>query len=102
MRISDWSSDVCSSDLLARCEHRLIADHPRSAHFLDLRFTIGNYPMAVEQLHGFAAFVADGDVIREQPVSGIRIGLLGEETRLDDDTDATGHGVRHRCVYLFS
>src|SRR3546814_19899606 len=25
MRISDWSSDVCSSDLVGRCLHRMVA-----------------------------------------------------------------------------
>src|SRR3546814_1094145 len=30
MRISDWSSDVCSSDLIYRCQRAAIVDHPAS------------------------------------------------------------------------
>src|SRR3546814_13170152 len=33
MRISDWSSDVCSSDLLHRLVHRLARDDARRLHF---------------------------------------------------------------------
>src|SRR3546814_17241765 len=32
MRISDWSSDVCSSDLLAVEIHRIVAPFPRRDH----------------------------------------------------------------------
>src|SRR3546814_1858564 len=41
MRISDWSSDVCSSDLLGRAIYRLVADRPLTPglHRLGFSFT---------------------------------------------------------------
>src|SRR3546814_12706627 len=36
MRISDWSSDLCSSDRIAVGSHRLTADEPESVGGLDM------------------------------------------------------------------
>src|SRR3546814_8022660 len=56
MRISDWSSDVCSSDLFALAElhqyvaareHRLITDQLRATALLPCPYRVGT----VEHLH---------------------------------------------------
>src|SRR3546814_10753606 len=49
MRISDWSSDVCSSDLLGQCRHWLRANNIA--------------PVAHSDTAGAAAWVADGDEV---------------------------------------
>src|SRR3546814_3604883 len=41
MRISDWSSDVCSSDLLGRGHQRLRAGHPELEAELHRRPDVG-------------------------------------------------------------
>src|SRR3546814_10217137 len=37
MRISDWSSDVCSSDLLRKAVHQLIDDKDKKALYIAAR-----------------------------------------------------------------
>src|SRR3546814_1797971 len=49
MRISDWSSDVCSSDLLGQCRHWLRANNIA--------------PVAHSDTAGAAAWVADSDEV---------------------------------------
>src|SRR3546814_20346500 len=48
MRISDWSSDVCSSDLLAKALRQLGLAEPRSPR--DLRHRQGLPPAFADQL----------------------------------------------------
>src|SRR3546814_9441455 len=49
MRISDWSSDVCSSDLFARAElGQILALGGEHAHFIDQMHTAGGHHQYLE------------------------------------------------------
>src|SRR3546814_11905222 len=52
MRISDWSSDVCSSDLQRFVRHRCALEGAASQHFLRIAVAIddhrGHEPFAIE------------------------------------------------------
>src|SRR3546814_11415499 len=88
MRISDWSSDVCSSDLRLTCrsvalglhegdrshqaedphDDRCVAQRVRLGHRFAIRpFAIGDMPVvAVETLGRTAREEGEGDVLRER------------------------------------
>src|SRR5580692_6433867 len=51
-------------EILARREHRLLADDPRAAHFLQTAEAVGNAPVTIAQLHGLGADIFDAHVIR--------------------------------------
>jgi hypothetical protein len=48
------------------------------AHFLHRSIGIGDMPVAIEQLHGFAAEILDLDGVRPNIVAFFRVGLLGK------------------------
>src|SRR3546814_17937732 len=68
MRISDWSSDVCSSDLLGPAQAEGIAHHV--VELLDGRDVVLDQPQRLAP-HGF-----------EQPVADESLDLLGDGERL--------------------
>src|SRR3546814_5966778 len=69
MRISDWSSDVCSSDLARRRHHRL--DHARHADFGDGRAVLieraGEAIARRRQAKFFGREAADTFAVHRQP-----------------------------------
>src|SRR3546814_2609519 len=61
MRISDWSSDVCSSDLLTRFALELLAwgvRDPQTLHFMD-QPTDSHWRYALDRLHEIGAVDAE-------------------------------------------
>src|SRR5271169_1910223 len=50
-------------EALARSEHRLLADDPRAAHFLQPPMTVRDLPVAVAELDGFFPSVFDADMV---------------------------------------
>src|SRR3546814_7314769 len=72
MRISDWSSDVCSSDLIVRrsAQRSLRALGVARARDIDRHFTIGRYP-------GLARTLAELD--REGTIEPVRVVEDGSE-----------------------
>src|SRR3546814_12928139 len=65
MRISDWSSDVCSSDLGSHLEHCLA----EQAHQVDGALGELDAPAALQQVRA-AARLDEHIVAAEQPVGG--------------------------------
>src|SRR3546814_20769393 len=61
MRISDWSSDVCSSDLLPRKDReRIVPDHLAHAQVLDAQHAPSRRPWAgVERIERSGQLAAD-------------------------------------------
>src|SRR3546814_4591351 len=79
MRISDWSSDVCSSDLNARIAH------PRESHRLALM--LGRIPAAGERQRDRKARAckAEDDAQRERPGEAAHARKSRDEQTHDDD-----------------
>src|SRR3546814_7254402 len=48
MRISDWSSDVCSSDLLSTCLGMLVDGFPNLFMVMGPHTALGNIPRSIE------------------------------------------------------
>src|SRR3546814_19720920 len=69
MRISDWSSDVCSSDLLPRCRHDAAMARTAATHTLVL-------PIAPERWRPPAAAI-ELDGLRLEPKPELHITLVG-------------------------
>src|SRR3546814_13432783 len=66
MRISDWSSDVCSSDLVAAARHLQVArGRERHEHLFGLAITTGG---DVVELWGETPFVEHADDAERGPV----------------------------------
>ncbi len=74
---------------------RLQANHAFASDVLDFAAAVGDAPVAVDQLHRLLTLVVDRYVIGEQVALAIRIGLLGQVFRLDNDPDAMGACIRH-------
>src|SRR3546814_9002106 len=79
MRISDWSSDVCSSDLLAGYEgalDRLAVEGEAAALRAALRRNVfGTLPEAEGDLAGLVAYVlAQAAALDAQPGEALRLG----------------------------
>src|SRR3546814_12171308 len=88
MRISDWSSDVCSSDL-----HRMAATLDLEARVID---EIGARPAAFDRAFGEAR----GNVESGERIGGGGDGLAGLQCRLDQVFEMRGLGgerVRAAC-----
>src|SRR3546814_1548208 len=85
MRISDWSSDVCSSDLLDGGDRNLGADR---AHF---RFDLAGQPL--ERIEDRAHVLA-----RQQPHFPTEAALAGHDVLLGAALDQIGRkaGIRRR------
>ena len=62
---------------------------------LDVAFAVRDDLVPRHELHGLLAVVLYRDVVREQPLAVVRIGLLRHEARPDQDPDAPGRGVAH-------
>src|SRR3546814_1424383 len=60
MRISDWSSDVCSSDLLLSCPLIWLPDFRSYCH-CHLSFMASNWPLIPERAN-----------VRKRPVAGVQ------------------------------
>jgi hypothetical protein len=76
---------------LARCEHRLFADHARALHFLDMAGRIFDDPMTAEELNGRLALVGDPDGVMEDPLPLERLRLFRRVARFDLDTNVVRH-----------
>src|SRR3546814_20726911 len=97
MRISDWSSDVCSSDLVDHGEERA-ADDERVFHivdFLEQRRRFG--PALPTQLLARARAIPDVPFVEREhdpfggaPLGGDRIGDRSEERRGGKECVSTG------------
>src|SRR3546814_9016343 len=48
MRISDWSSDVCSSDLAQVVRTRIVSPHGERSRWVTAGFSSPDHPLAVE------------------------------------------------------
>src|SRR3546814_19911254 len=84
MRISDWSSDVCSSDLEANAKLAAIVEHSDDAILSkSLDGMIASWNSSAERLFGYSADDAIG-----KPIS-----ILITEDRLHDE-DMINGGVR--------
>src|SRR3546814_1774799 len=83
MRISDWSSDVCSSDLGARGEHAVGLDRALGDQVVDQHADVGL--VAARRPRLFLLHEARGVDTRDQPlrrgflVAGGAVDLAGEE-----------------------
>src|SRR3546814_2162247 len=90
MRISDWSSDVCSSDLLAGVDHQLEdavdQDQSQEAEAERQQHVRLCQVDAVEQAHGMAEHrLAEGQVEREEWLRRPRlVEALALDTFVDD------------------
>src|SRR3546814_3884215 len=76
MRISDWSSDVCSSDLLDELDRQI------AAIASEIRQTLrGNYQTALAQEQALEAQIAQlkSDTLNEQNQS-VQLGILQRNT----------------------
>src|SRR3546814_19404457 len=90
MRISDWSSDVCSSDLLARSEHpaRVAQD---------------------AQLQREAKTIVGAPALADMPEILIAEGIVPQQLTLIDRpvkqslalSIGQGHATRHTCSFFF-
>src|SRR3546814_1286337 len=80
MRISDWSSDVCSSDLFAATDAGTDA-FDGDAHLLRAAPDIGRRPRPGAAVQRIAENAADGDAVeatgRDRRIRRIRAGLDG-------------------------
>src|SRR3546814_17718267 len=74
MRISDWSSDVCSSDLFGQL-HQLLREHQRAALFGDRLASIGEQSMyrqgpafriLTKIAEAFGQFLCDPQLLRRE------------------------------------
>src|SRR3984893_4950940 len=77
-------------EILARREHRLLADDPRAAHFLQTAEAVGNAPVTIAQLHGLGADIFDAHVIRPDVTVVVGRRILLEIEWPDRDFDRAG------------
>src|SRR3546814_7344919 len=85
MRISDWSSDVCSSDLLGRAIYRLVADRPLTPglHRLGFSFTRDE----ATQSGGLARLFINSQQVAEQVLPRtVRFSYSGSGERSEEHT----------------
>src|SRR3546814_7560207 len=78
MRISEWMSDVCSSDLIERLLHLLAVGEPgqlvEARHSCDLGVRaalLGQVAARTDEAHEAAAIVGDGTARDRPPASGV-------------------------------
>src|SRR3546814_5599989 len=64
MRISDWSSDVCSSDLRVRCGQRLLADRLFEVVVIQLMRWLLDHPQEAGIRPGFITGLSDPRLAR--------------------------------------
>src|SRR3546814_10826054 len=91
MRISDWSSDVCSSDLVAA-----VLDHYRHRDFRILRRRVADEPRLVAQVQRQQVRVGADVALAADPLRGA--GLAGHAIGRADRGGAAGAArVVHRA-----
>src|SRR3546814_5353953 len=85
MRISDWSSDVCSSDLMCDCGRRIMAWLHCAAMILSVGQIVGGAAPGVKQPDAFARFAVEQlagqretfrsarDAVVRETVEGVRV-----------------------------
>src|SRR3546814_19686441 len=86
MRISDWSSDVCSSDLIIRSGRRLRDCGATLARLRERAAAFAGLPAGMPELSdtsGASSLVGTIAVLR-----GRKTTLAGERARLDEEMDA--------------
>src|SRR5437667_10536508 len=87
-------------EILARCEHRLLADDARPAHFLQAAEAVGDLPVTVTQLHGLGADILDAHVIGPDVTVVVGRGMLLEIKGPDRDFDrAGGFGIHGLALF---
>src|SRR3546814_7848924 len=88
MRISDWSSDVCSSDLQ---EYDVLAEEEHTLHNIPLVLPDEIKPLvgAFLKLTRRGEMVLDTEYYSEEPV---RVGGSGDDGEDDHGDDASGDG----------
>src|SRR3546814_4747117 len=99
LRISDWSSDVCSSDLVLETAHVAAIGHPVAAHAQHLAVDVAEHQFAgltdaVLQQCGDVAGTA-GQVQHPVALAHLR---RGDEIAFPDPMDAHRHQVVHQVV----
>src|SRR3546814_14219688 len=91
MRISDWSSDVCSSDLIIRSGRRLRDCGATLARLRERAAAFAGLPAGMPELSdtsGASSLVGKIDVLR-----GRKTTLAGDSARLDEEMDACRAGL---------
>src|SRR3546814_11504386 len=91
MRISDWSSDVCSSDLIIRSGRRLRDCGATLARLRERAAAFAGLPAGMPELSdtsGASSLVGKIDVLR-----GRKTTLAGDSARLDAEMDACTAGL---------
>lgn len=83
---------------LAWGKDRLLANYARAFYFFDMLYSIGDNPVAADELNGVAALVCNADRVLENPFALQRPGVFGRMTRQNLDADEVGDGVGHRSV----
>src|SRR3546814_7148026 len=89
MRISDWSSDVCSSDLQMLAMGRAMISRPRLL-LLD-EPSMGLAPLMVEKIF---------DVVRTIAAEGVTILLIEQNAKLALETSSRGYVMESGRVIL--
>lgn len=89
--------------LLARRQHRLLADDSLALHLASQAGGLYDEPMPAQELHGGVALIFDGNPISEHVAVLYGHGLVGQVHRVNGDPDAGGgeglHG-EHRLDHL--
>jgi len=81
----------------ARPEHRLLAHDSGTLHFAETAETIGDDPMAAEELNGIAAEIRDANSVFEYPFAGA--GIFGGMPRENLDTNLVRDCIRNRSEF---
>src|SRR3546814_10644708 len=96
MRISDWSSDVCSSDLLSRADaERFYAVHKERPFFKDLVDFMISGPVFVQVLEGENAIQTNRDLMGATDPKKAEAGTIRADFADSIDANAV-HGSEDR------
>src|SRR3546814_5504361 len=85
MRISDWSSDVCSSDLLAKEATEAIGKEIREPDILLTNKATGRNHIIGQQIEHAAQAGCSGDLDRAAWRAGEKIGIASWRERVGPD-----------------
>src|SRR5690606_29877283 len=78
---------------VARLEHRLLTDHARTPDLLHPPLTVGDHPVAAEQLNRLVAEVLQLHGIGKEPEPFVRLRALLDVASLHADADVAGDGL---------